>query len=92
MNVMDPSDPGTANVYTLMCYDVPLCVECPSCRRRAIFEVGELQHFSVVAEMASLAGLSRRMRCTCGHLGAKWKRPPNREAAVQWLEGWDVLW
>lgn len=92
MNTMEPSDPQSANLMTLSVYDVPLCVECPACSRRVLIEGRALMPHSHVGEMESLARVGRRLRCSCGHLGAKWKRPPNREAAVRWSEGWDVLW
>jgi len=64
------------NLHTVYMADQPMCVECPGCGRRAVYDLLELKRWATQGNMTTLSSIARRMRCQeCGKKGMRWFLP-----------------
>ena len=76
------------NLFTLTTDDVPLCVECLTCRHRAVLEAAVLKHLCGLHDMSPLTTISRRLKCAqCGSKAVRTFRPLDRSLAATFLIG-----
>ena len=80
--------PAPETIFTLKAKDVPLCVECLSCRHRGVLEASDLKRMTGIEDMSSLASISRKLKCSaCRSKAVRVFRPHDRSMAATFLIG-----